>query len=432
MRQHLEGMRVCLVTTGQPSTNPRLVKEADALAEAGCNVHVVAAHWTGWADEMDGSVMARRVWSLTFVDWRRDRSPLLFHGSRIRHRAARKAVEVVPIPSLASAALSRVGPELYGAASRIPAHLYIAHNLGALPVALASAKRNRALAAFDAEDLHSGQASGPHEEKWATFLRATERRLIPKCSYLTAASPLIGDAYRDMCGVRQPSTVLNVFPLRDRPAHRQQATTDGPVRLHWFSQTIGPGRGLEDAVSAMGLLRDYPVELHIRGAWQAGYEERLRRLAADRGLAPDCLRSHDPGKPDDMVRLASEYDIGLALEPSTTLNNDIALSNKIFTYVLAGNAVVATRTTAQRQLLPALGSAATGYDSGDPQSLAEALRPWIVSRHLREGARADAWRLGETRFNWDLEKKTFLGRVLAVAQQRRMSVDGIGKERAGR
>jgi len=36
--------RVCLVTTGQPACNPRLVKEADALAEAGFDVHVVAAY----------------------------------------------------------------------------------------------------------------------------------------------------------------------------------------------------------------------------------------------------------------------------------------------------------------------------------------------------------------------------------------------------
>ena len=27
--------RICLLTPGQPSTNPRLVKEADALADAG-------------------------------------------------------------------------------------------------------------------------------------------------------------------------------------------------------------------------------------------------------------------------------------------------------------------------------------------------------------------------------------------------------------
>lgn len=36
--------RVCLVTTGQPACNPRLVKEADALIDAGFDVHVVAAY----------------------------------------------------------------------------------------------------------------------------------------------------------------------------------------------------------------------------------------------------------------------------------------------------------------------------------------------------------------------------------------------------
>ena len=37
--------RICLVTPGQPSTNPRLVKEADALCEAGYDVQVVACKY---------------------------------------------------------------------------------------------------------------------------------------------------------------------------------------------------------------------------------------------------------------------------------------------------------------------------------------------------------------------------------------------------
>ena len=34
MKVAMKSPRVCLVTTGHPSTNPRLVKEADALSEA--------------------------------------------------------------------------------------------------------------------------------------------------------------------------------------------------------------------------------------------------------------------------------------------------------------------------------------------------------------------------------------------------------------
>ena len=54
--------RVCLVTTGQPACNPRLVKEADALAEAGFDVHVVAAYSADWATDADRDLVKSRRW----------------------------------------------------------------------------------------------------------------------------------------------------------------------------------------------------------------------------------------------------------------------------------------------------------------------------------------------------------------------------------
>jgi siroheme synthase len=53
------GLRVCWVTTGHPSTNPRLVKEADALIDAGYAVHVVACKFAGWANCADRRFEAR-------------------------------------------------------------------------------------------------------------------------------------------------------------------------------------------------------------------------------------------------------------------------------------------------------------------------------------------------------------------------------------
>ena len=112
-----------------------------------------------------------------------------------------------------------------------------------------------------------------------------------------------------------------------------------PLTLYWFSQVIGPDRGLEDAIRAMGILRTRPLELHLRGAWHPGYEGVLRSMAADAGVRQERIVSHAPAAADEMVRLAAEFDIGLALEPAASVNNDLALSNKLFTYVLAGNAV---------------------------------------------------------------------------------------------
>jgi glycosyltransferase involved in cell wall biosynthesis len=120
---------------------------------------------------------------------------------------------------------------------------------------------------------------------------------------------------------------------------------------------------------------------------------------------------HPPGPPDEMVRLAAEYDVGLALEQPVSRNRMICLTNKLFTYMLAGNAIAATLTPGQEPVLRAIGEAACSYRHGDIQSLAAALRIWHDDRAALEGSRGASWRWGADRYNWDIEKETFLSIV---------------------
>lgn len=400
---------ICLITTGQPSTNPRLVKEADALVEAGYRVHVIGAWCADWATGFDQDLLAARSWPFAWVDWRRTTAPALFWRVRLRHRTANWALDLPGTRSFAwRAALSPITPELIRAAAGVRANLYVAHNLGALPAALAAAKRWKGAAGFDAEDLHSGQLSADRDGPRRGFVEDVERRLLPACSYVTAASPLIAQAYHRLTGVREPTCVLNVFPRHERPPVFRLPDDREPTRLYWFSQTIGRDRGLEDVVSAMGRLHEWPLELHLRGAWQAGYREALLALADRSGVPRDRVVAHEPAPPGDMVKLAAAYDIGLAVEQAVSVNNDIALSNKVFAYVLAGAAVVATRTRAQAAMALDLATAAVFYDPGDVAGLVAGLRGWLENRKALADARHLAWRLGDARFNWDLEKTKFL------------------------
>jgi glycosyltransferase involved in cell wall biosynthesis len=412
-------VKVCLITTAQPSTNPRLVKEADALVEAGFEVRVVGAHWADWAPRFDEALLATRTWRCDILDWRRGVNPSLFWKTRIRHFVARTLARVASIePLVEEAALSRIGRDLRPLALRERADLFIAHNLGALPAALAAGRAFGVPVGFDAEDFHSGQFWRPAESGAASTTRTAERRLLPQCAYVTAAAPGIADAYRELCAVPPPTCILNVFPLRERPRRFRPSDPRSPVRLHWYSQTVGPDRGLEDAVRAMGLLKTHPLELHLRGRWQAGYEPRLRQLAADHGVDVRQIVGHDPAASDQLAVLASDYDVGLALEPGVSRNNDIALSNKIFTYVLAGNAVLATRTSGQGWLAPQLHDAVALCEPGQPESLAAALRPWLEHRERLDAARLTAWHLGESRFNWDHEKSKLLDVVDRILDRR--------------
>ena len=407
--------RVCLITTGQPSTNPRLVKEADALAAAGYDVRVVCAYWVDWAFEADRQMLRPRSWSPMYVGGL-GKAGLRYLWTRARHRASCRALSFRPdSPTLQEQSVSRVMPELRRAALRIPADLYIAHNLGALPAAVAAAAAHGARAGFDAEDFHSGECPyGAPVTLSAAAAEAIERRHLRCCDYVTAASAGIADAYASKYGIRRPVPILNVFPLAQRLCGLGETHTDGPFRLYWFSQTIGPDRGLQDAIDAMARLREIPLELHLRGSWQPGYREFVLARCRALGVDPARIVSHPPGSPDEMVRLAAPYDVGLALEQPVSRNREICLTNKIFTYLLAGNAIAGTATEGQAPVLARLGDAAFSYQPGDGAALAAGLRRWWVDRDRLEAARRAAWRWGEREYNWDAEKDKFLDLVAAV------------------
>ncbi len=208
--------RICLVTPGHLSTNPRLVKEADALMAAGHEVSIVSARFIPWADAADGE-FENRPWRIRKVAF----GPMAGRARHViqslRRRAGLLAYKIFGLcPELA---FHPVIPALTRAARAAKADLYIAHNLAALPAAYRAAKRHGAKLGFDAEDFHSGELNDTPENALRIRLtRELEQRYLPHCDYLTAASPGIAKAYADTYGVQLPTVILNVFPKADAPA----------------------------------------------------------------------------------------------------------------------------------------------------------------------------------------------------------------------
>jgi hypothetical protein len=112
-----------------------------------------------------------------------------------------------------------------------------------------------------------------------------------------------------------------------------------------------------------------------------------------------------------MVRLSAEYDIGLALEQPGDYNRTLCLSNKMFVYLLAGNAIAATGVEGQQSFIAELGAAAWSYRPGDIKSLAAGIHTWYTDRAALDSARRAAWDWGGGRYNWDCEKRAFLSSV---------------------
>jgi len=328
-------------------------------------------------------------------------------ASRLIAGAIDRAGGKIPVSFAARAYGGPVGA-LREATRRIAADLYIAHYVAALPAAAAAADEHGGMLGFDAEDFHAGEAiGGPAAAMHAKMVDVVERALLPSCTHLTAAAPLIAEAYAARYGVALPTTVLNVFPIDMASTDANAASS--AVRAYWFSQTIGPDRGLQAFLQAMAGSRTR-IELDIRGSDRWRHGEKLLAVARELGIG-ERVRLLPVGAPQDMVRMAAAYDLGLSLETDVSESRRLCLTNKIFTYLAAGVPVVLSDTPAQRALAPALGAAALVVSLAAPDVMATALDGFVGAL---DDAKRQALRLGRERYNWEIEKKVLLQAVAAA------------------
>jgi hypothetical protein len=388
------------------------VKEAQALVGAGYRVHVVAGNHFPPAAALDSAILSAAQWSHTLVHSNRGPANL---GRKIARQLARRLVGASSSKSLPWVARAHHGEtvRLAAAAARTGAALFIGHCLAGLPAAVLAERATSSRSGFDAEDFHDAETAEALSDPIEVHLRTTLSRLcLPQVRHFTAASPLIGRCYADKYQLPPPPTVLNVFPRAEAPAEPvllPPPSEARPVRCYWFSQTIGPGRGLESTVDILARLRT-PVELHLRGYPASGYAERLQQYATRCGLRRPLVFL-PPANSSEMVRLAAAADLGLSVEESTPLNRAVCLTNKVFAYLLAGVPQLLSRTPAQAALAPELGAAAILGSLDRPAEVAADLDAFFADAERLGAARRHAWHLAQTRYCWDVEKALFLTSV---------------------
>jgi glycosyltransferase involved in cell wall biosynthesis len=103
-----------------------------------------------------------------------------------------------------------------------------------------------------------------------------------------------------------------------------------------------------------------------------------------------------------------QYDVGLALERPDHQNYSRTVTNKVFSYLLAGLAVAATDTPGQREVLDQVPTAGFLYPAGNSTVLAEKLGNWINNPALLFTAKQAAWDAARSKFCWDVEETKFL------------------------
>lgn len=398
---------IVLISSGQPSANPRLTKEAIALHEQGWDVTVIYCPLSPWADEFDATLMRR----YPAIKWTR----VGYHPTQqnIKYKLAllRKKIYTSLFKwnsnngTMAVRALVPFSQELAEAAAKQKAAIYIGHNLGALPAVVKAAKKYKAVAAFDFEDFHRGEdARGSLQSRLATSI---EDSYIPFINCATAASPLIAEAYKSLYPSLAVDHIQNCFPLSYAPASLQDIE-QSPLKLFWFSQFVGKQRGIETVIAAMGKLKDHRVSLSLMGNLTPALKNYWLHYAAQCGVDTQQLHFLPPCKEDEIAKAAAAHHIGLAIELKDHENRELCLTNKLYMYMLAGNAILYSSTRAQQQFLKTYPGTGLCFEAGNADDLACCLMKYINEPALLQQQRQTSFDTGQTALNWDNEKQTWL------------------------
>ena len=411
--------KIVLITPGQPAVNPRIVKEADLLSSSGYDVTLLYCHTIPWADDSDKQILANANWKGVLVGGGPTKQLPLFVFTKIRNKfflllSNRNEVRF----KTSERAHARCYDELLAAAKKIRADYYIGHNLGAIAVCVNAAKHTNAIAGFDFEDYHREEYSLDDHLRRNRIVYL-ENRYVPKLEYLTFASPLIQEKVLTHFPFFEGSktTILNCFSIKDL-APMPPASAFKTLKLFWFSQTVGPNRGLEDVMAALMLLNDKDIELTLAGRVR---QDVLLHFKPIIQALPGRVHYTGVVDPHTLHELAAEQDVGLALEQKIPENRNVCLTNKIFTYLLAGNAIIFSETDAQKQLNDEH-SLGISFGNANVKALANAIAYYKDEKKLQVQKEHNL-HLAATVFNWEAEGQKLLKVIADCKNPKTIDVD---------
>lgn len=392
-------MKITMLVRNACVRDARVLREAASLAAAGHDLTVVAMLEPGLprAESRDGFKIVRVE---PVAPWLRKlaRRPAI-PASTDAGAQPQAAREQRPPLGRRSAVLYAIRDRLVTAqikraALAHPADAFHAHDLNTLEAGVAAARTHGARLVYDAHELYpelSGLTSG-ERKRW----RAIEARLIGKADSVVTVSDSLAEELVRLYGITRPIVVRNV---PDRPSVAPDPAASplsqyrqGDEMLVLYSGGISPNRGLEALADAVQLARGWRLVMMGWGRLHETLKQKEPRIIF-----------HDAVAPEDLVATAAGADVGVIPYVPVGKNNAMSLPNKLFEYIHARLAVVASDLVELRRYLDATGAGVT-VPPGDARAIADALNA-IAADPARRATMRRAAAAASDAADWSIEAK---------------------------
>ncbi|MEQ8552214.1 MAG: hypothetical protein RIC06_20970 [Cyclobacteriaceae bacterium] len=389
--------RILFITTSNLTTNPRLLKELRVLSlENECIF--IGFRLGNWSDQYEQQQLSaeHNVKTIYLSATRSPFIPWLF--STVAQYLSVLLVRIFKKSVLINAMASNKRSLLlwnYVKANVRDVDLIIAHNIGTLLPAFKLGKRLGIPFHFDVEDFYPGEGvireAFQPEDNCEAFLM---KKLLPFAHRVTFASQPIMDETRKLCPhIERPLLINNSFEKSEFVTPTE--VNGKKIQLVWYSQNINHSRGLEPFIE---VLKAFAEDYHLTLIGQ------LHQPFAGNWIEPNkhFIDVVPPQLQMDLHRSLGKYDIGLALEPGKDLNNELALSNKIWAYLQAGLYIIATDTEGQKAFIRQYEDHGmlTSIEQGDLKSCLEKI---VEDREMIRKGKLRRFQLVSDAASWEAE-----------------------------
>lgn len=397
--------RICILTQNHISKNPRVLKESVLLSNAGYKVTILTTWHSSEALELDKKILSPySIQYETYSDLRKGNSQGRYH--RIRFQFFRRLNSL----GIQSIDAGGYGPwSLLKQAIGEKADLYIIHQ--EIPTLIAPRLFARGLkVAYDFEDWYSRDLTAEAQRyRPVGLLSQAEAFGVKRGLWCTTTSKSLAEALAaEAQHAQRPEVIYNGFSVSERESispDAEESNFNRVLRLAWISQTIGPGRGLEEFIQIITPF-EMAIEIHLAGSARNDFIDSLTRATMLKQNLSIIV--HPPMPPADIAPWLHSFDAGIASDIPNSPSRDYTVTNKILHYLLAGIPVLASPTKGHQEIAEECPeSVCLTHDS-------EKLKQFLISLQPQSAQRAkirkQAWQDGAA-FSWEVQAKKLMNLI---------------------
>jgi glycosyltransferase involved in cell wall biosynthesis len=292
---------------------------------------------------------------------------------------------------------------------RIPADIYHADEVTALPACYIAARLRRKPLIFEAYDLLPAETNIAF---WRRLDRLVTRFLawvVPRCAgVITVSLPIAQEMQQRYHGPEV--TVIRSVPtyraVTKSDRLRQQLGLSPNIRLALYQGGLQPNRGLDRLIRAAPFLAS-DIVIVLMGKDMGKTQAQLETLIASEGVT-DRVKIVPPVPYAELLDWTASADIGLnILPPDYSLSIKWCLPNKLFEYLMAGLPVLTSELDAVVEVIRT-------YDVGQivsslaPADVGAAINTMLADRVALARMRRNALEAAQQDLCWEKESRRLI------------------------